>query len=216
MPLPRHRRVPDRRYRSVRQCPWHPRLNQLSFEALEARYLLSGQPAIAVDDVYRVAKDTTLRPLGSQTFVLTDEQFQWSIEDGGNGHVYERVLSSGDWEEANVKAGQHFLGDTQGHLATITSPAEQSFIASVFPDEITWIGAFQDVTAPDYSEPDGGWRWVTGEPWGYTNWTDGEPNDRGPEEFAEMSHSYRWNDMPDGWGRPAYLVELSRRAIGRG
>jgi hypothetical protein len=30
-----------------------------------------------------------------------------------------------------------------------------------------WIGGYQDSNA---SEPEGGWNWVTGEPWIYTNW----------------------------------------------
>ena len=35
---------------------------------------------------------------------------------------------------------------------------------------------FQDLNDPMYSEPGGGWKWITGEPWVYTNWLIGEPN----------------------------------------
>ena len=42
-----------------------------------------------------------------------------------------------------------------------------------------WLGGFQDTNDPGYYEPDGAWKWVTGEPWSYANWKLGEPNDTG-------------------------------------
>src|SRR5262249_27254398 len=49
-----------------------------------------------------------------------------------------------------------------------------------------WIGGYQDRGAPDYSEPAGGWRWVTGGKWDYTNWNGGEPNNyAGGEDFLQ-------------------------------
>ena len=36
------------------------------------------------------------------------------------------------------------------------------------PANAPWLGGYQDTSTPDYREPGGGWRWVTGEPWGYT------------------------------------------------
>ena len=63
--------------------------------------------------------------------------------------------------------------------ATITSQAENDFVYSLFGtndaawgnngggDDGPWFGGVQ----PDGSvEPDGGWTWVTGEPWTYTSW----------------------------------------------
>jgi formylglycine-generating enzyme required for sulfatase activity len=40
------------------------------------------------------------------------------------------------------------------------------------------LGGFQDITASDYNEPNGGWRWITGEPWNFTAWNSpsNEPN----------------------------------------
>ncbi len=37
-----------------------------------------------------------------------------------------------------------------------------------------WYGGFQP---PGVTPPNSGWEWVTGEPWDYTNWAPGEPND---------------------------------------
>ena len=39
-----------------------------------------------------------------------------------------------------------------------------------------WIGGYQDMNASDYSEPDGGWKWVTGEPWSFIGWWEGGPS----------------------------------------
>jgi hypothetical protein len=65
------------------------------------------------------------------------------------------------------------------------------------------MGAYQDRTAPDYSEPSGGCRWVTGEPWGYTDWFPGEPNnDSNVHDNGEDAGEFdtylgnRWNDYP--------------------
>ena len=64
-----------------------------------------------------------------------------------------------------------------------------------------WIGGYQ----PNPNDPaDQGWTWVTGEPWSYTNWAIGEPNDfsvpSGRESFLELwpTRSGQWNDNVDG------------------
>jgi hypothetical protein len=87
---------------------------------------------------------------------------QWRVEDGGNGHWYLVDTGSPDcWE-----AAREFAELRGGYLATLTSQQELAFIASRLPNT-NWfyLGGYQDATQPDYSEPAGGWRWVTGEPW---------------------------------------------------
>ena len=42
-----------------------------------------------------------------------------------------------------------------------------------------WIGLYQDHNAPDFSEPAGGWHWITGETVPYTNWHTNEPSNGG-------------------------------------
>ncbi len=126
---------------------------------------------------------------------------QWTVESGGNGHWYEvitapNVLGTGmgiPWTDA--KAAAEAQG---GYLVTITSAAETAFInnlisISAYPSYWQnvgwgyfgpWIGAQQNplpVTfGPSYSNTN--WTWVTGEPWGYTNWSNltgvnAQPND---------------------------------------
>lgn len=57
-----------------------------------------------------------------------DSELQtWHTNDGGNGHRYGTVNGSYTWEEANEKAAA--IG---GHLVTITSAEEWTFITSNF------------------------------------------------------------------------------------
>jgi hypothetical protein len=77
------------------------------------------------------------------------------------------------WEQARqAAAGSYYLG-AQGHLATVASAAENSFIVGLIPQDdlmykSTWLGG--------YETPSHDWEWVTGEPFDYTNWKAGEPN----------------------------------------
>ncbi|MCH2134098.1 MAG: hypothetical protein MK116_10150 [Phycisphaerales bacterium] len=104
-----------------------------------------------------------------------EDVIQWKIEDGGNGHWYELVYSQTNWQTASDSAGER-----GGHLATPTTPEEEAWIiASFLQDEDLWggsnaeygpfIGGIQNLDSPEYSEPDGGWEWITGEPMGYFN-----------------------------------------------
>ena len=89
--------------------------------------------------------------------------------------------------------------DIGGHLVTLTSQQESAFVGALTstPRGID-IGGFQDRSAQSYSEPAGGWRWVTGETWDYTNWLMGEPNNVDPgEDFLFFSAT---NQYQDGWG----------------
>jgi len=135
-----------------------------------------------------------------------------------NGHYYEVVWSASGvtWQQAKELAEQRSYMGSQGYLATITSAEENAWLAANFSDlKSTWVGGYQDHNAPDYSEPAGGWRWVTGEPWSYTNWGYIEPNNYWPEGedylaiwTAYAPTGYGWNDFSGHGGLPiAYLVE---------
>ncbi len=93
------------------------------------------------------------------------EPVQWAE----NGHWYEYI--GGDQTAAEWAAEASLRG---AHLVTMTSAKENAFVESVrdagFATSAFVTGGYQDVDADDYAEPDGGWRWVTGEPWDFTNW----------------------------------------------
>jgi hypothetical protein len=149
---------------------------------------------------------------------------EWKISSGGNSHWYLFVSDmASDWNASSRAANN--LG---GHLATISSPTENAFVFNHLNSISAWspygqrgpfLGGYQNKTAPDFSEPAGGWRWVTGEPWASSNWSDfgnGEPNNdsggSGPEDVLTMDNRYNvcfWNDAAvNGYGgggnTPAY------------
>jgi len=119
---------------------------------------------------------------------------RWSVSAGGNGHWYEYVPQAMKWTDAKSAAQQRSFSGMQGYLATITSEPERMFIYGSYV-RLMWLGGYQDTTAPDYSEPSGGWRWVTGEPWQYTAWYPGEPNENQQvgENYLDTD-GYGWND----------------------
>ena len=130
-----------------------------------------------------------------------------------NGHFYDWVDRGGiDFDSARtLAASMSYLG-TPGHLATITSDTENDFLHNNF-DMKAWIGAFQDFNDPNFSEPAGGWTWVTGEPWTFDSWNPGEPNNglTGEEHYAEFWVGL-WNDKKLGGGSGGvggFFVEYS-------
>lgn len=141
---------------------------------------------------------------------------QWPAAIGGNDHFYEVIEVPGgiSWPEANDRAML-----SGGYLATITSAAENSFVYSLLDydthfvgewDWGPWLGGFQTDKS---MEPYGGWEWVTGETFVYTNWKPGNPdNQGGNEDYLHFLQGPMWNDIaPNGaWNTiplGAYITE---------
>ena len=138
------------------------------------------------------------------------------VEFGGHYYKYVKVLAN--YSEA--QAGAAALG---GHLATVTSAAENAFLASLIAGEDlgAWLGG------SDVSD-EGVWRWTEGPEAGtvfwnglangsapagqYTNWSAGEPNGiwNGIEEdhLHMMANSDKWNDASGYWSTMGYFVEI--------
>ena len=130
---------------------------------------------------------------------LAGDAVQWRVEDGGNGHWYSRVeaTESWNWHESNCRA----LG---GHLATVTSSAEQAFVGTLNAVSNTWIGGYQ---IPNSCEPGCGWAWVTGEMWSYQNWDSWAPDNYYPNDnyLHVDTNDNRWNDQVEDSNYPAIL-----------
>jgi len=103
-----------------------------------------------------------------------------------NGNSYKIYYTRLNWEVAKERCES--LG---GHLATITSAEEQAFIESLNKSGTRlWIGG--------YREAINDWKWITGEPWSYTHWGSGEPNNSTNVLNNENRVSvwpYFWNDL---------------------
>lgn len=134
----------------------------------------------------------------------------WDAQTGGNGHYYQLVLSPNlTWHQANVTANGMTYENFPGHLVAITSADEQAFLLgnlTLSGNLRFWLGGYQDTSAPDYAEPAGGWRWVSGEPFSYANWNQSlnpslnQPNNYNgyPENYlATFLEPWKWNDLID-------------------
>ena len=91
-----------------------------------------------------------------------------------------------------------------GHLATITTAEENTFVGNVIPNSVhAWIGGYQDTSSPSFSEPAGGWRWITDEPWSDVSWLSGNPGNNAdyinPSSGAgHLIFGHQW-DGTKGW-----------------
>lgn len=136
---------------------------------------------------------------------LRNKKAKGQIEDNRpfepNGeHQYKIFYDTLTWEEA--KAACEAKG---GHLATITSEKEQYLLElSNDKNQNLWIGG--------YKNADGQWCWVTGEPWEYENWGDGEPNNSSnvvADENCVAMWPEKWNDLANSntYEQGGYICE---------
>jgi hypothetical protein len=121
------------------------------------------------------------------------------VTNSANGHTYKRFDKLSTWQQAKATcAGQG------AYLATVTSQQENDFLAAL-STSTAWLGGTDE-------QVEGTWRWVTGEPWSFTRWNTGEPNNNlGNEDYVEFGGSQYgafWNDLPSvnraficEWGR---------------
>ena len=110
-----------------------------------------------------------------------------------NGHSYYRSTGSAFWTDARTACSN--MG---GYLVTVTSAAENNFIFGLWPSG--WIGLTDEVN-------EGVWRWVTGEPYSYSSWNPGEPNNSNNEDYIQFVGGGKWNDLPNNQSLP-YVIEF--------
>ena len=131
---------------------------------------------------------------------------QWPIEEGGNGHWYFVVNTVFSWQE-----GFNHASTLGGYLVTFTTAEEQNFVLNVLSVTTeVWLGGYQNLNSPEYSEPAGGWEWVTGEPFTNFGWVPPSPANNGDEHFLEWTPSWGggWNDLHGSATRPV-IIEWS-------
>lgn len=135
----------------------------------------------------------------------------------GTGHYYELVLTSPvSWTRARNLAAARTFNGWPGHLATVSSSGEEAFLNGLGDLVFTWIDGTQAAGA---AEPGGGWGWANEQPFTYTDWSQGEPNNNvtshGTENRiafcdASVAGSRQWMDLPEDGGFATirgYVVE---------
>ena len=121
--------------------------------------------------------------------------------------VFQIVYGQFTWPAAKTDA--ELRG---GHLATFRDQTEWNLALPLISqlNQDVWIGGYQPVGSP---EPAGNWSWVTGEPWSFSLWWPGEPNqNQGINEDALMVGwgGAGWNDAPSS-AEFSYVLELEPR-----
>ena len=86
-----------------------------------------------------------------------------------NGHTYEYYDYPLKWSDA-----YKFCEKKSGHLVTINSKEENDFISNMLYEKIGsgWVNVLTGGKTFDHET----WFWITGEPFGYMNWSADEPD----------------------------------------
>lgn len=156
------------------------------------------------------------------------------IQMPGTSHWYQSISASLTWDEAMARAQSMTYNGMVGHLLTITSTAEDSWISREFPSGVFWMGA-RDVGQSVYGVRT--WQWAVGPDSGttftactqawwadncspvdgaYTNWHSvlwQQPDGRGSDTagvFSVQDNSGWWYDgIPsDRTNATGYIIEF--------
>lgn len=147
-----------------------------------------------------VAAAATLGVVGATSSAKAELKLTAVGPTGNTYDLYETNNTS--WSEANAAATA-----AGGHLVTITTPAEQSFVEQLLTDGNAgtgqyWMG-FTRSNATTFG-------WITSEPLAYQHWEPGEPNNLHGTETAggvlwsttgasTFARRGLWNDLPDNF-----------------
>ena len=197
-----------------------------------------------IDDLTEFRNPALYNPFVPATVIITNQPpsppatnapsnsgqiYLWTL----NNHRYMPVLLTNGvtWDQANAAATAG-----GGYLATITSAAENDFVFALIdrpeywqtwptnPPAASgpWLGGWQSAGA---AEPAGGWGWLTPEPFDFTAWNSGAP-DNAASSFganedrlafastAANTRSNRWNDLPGALRLAGYVIEFDPPATG--
>lgn len=118
------------------------------------------------------------------------------------GHSYMFYSGSLTWDQA-----VEYCEEVGGHLVTITSEGEWAFIQEKAKQEggHFWLGA----TDKNYK---GDWRWITGESWSFTAWSNEYPNSDSNADYLYISSTrdymwYNWAEEMDNNAKEGFVCE---------
>ncbi len=154
---------------------------------------------------------------------LQGQPVYWDPATGGNGHYYEIVVdpTGVNWWEARVQAVAR-----GGKLASLGSAQENAFVHALAASRTNawyvdganntfgpWLGGYQLDGSP---EPGGGWQWLSGEAFSYSNWASTQPDNFNGTESAlqyfgagATNRAATWNDNTPTFASPrSYAVEV--------
>lgn len=105
------------------------------------------------------------------------------VIDGSTGQCYATFATAASWTDAEATCVSY-----GGHLASVESAAENTFLRTLLTNQVFYIGGTDSAVEGTYA-------WTDGAAFTYSNWSSGEPNDSGgAEDCAEMLTNGTWND----------------------
>ena len=128
--------------------------------------------------------------------------YEWSTGASGNlpqeldgftmlGEFGDRVYYISDGGFPSYAAASAAADNYLGHIASINSSAENTWLVSTGG----WTAGV--MVGGNDAANEGTWVWDSGEPWTYSNWAPGEPNDFGSgEDYLQLLSGGTWNDIP--------------------
>lgn len=147
-----------------------------------------------------LAAVTLARPAGAQCAVGFTPVFY-----AATFSCYRLTTVDVDWVAAQSNAVS--LG---GYLAAIGSAAEnaaaRSYVNGALAQMSVWIGLTDEAV-------EGTFVWVNGEPVVFTNWSAGEPNNFGNEDYTEMVSNGQWNDLASSSRRFGLVEQVLVSAV---
>lgn len=125
-------------------------------------------------------------------------------EDSFGRNTYQLFDYPLTWNDAKI-----FAEMQGGHLATITSEEELSFI-----NNFIYSGSESYYLLGGYCSSDDKYKWVTDEKFEFSNWAENEPNnDSGIEHYLmAYRNSGEWNDIRNQLGDSGFVVEFENTA----
>ena len=131
------------------------------------------------------------------------QQVMWK-DNPISGKVVGLTFGTSGWNAAEAQAVAY-----GGHLVTIRSASENQWLVDNFSSVWSsqgsgpWLG-FSDAAV------EGQWRWSSGEPTTYTNWSPGEPNNIGDQDYGRFASAV-WDDVGESQLQLRTLLELAQR-----
>lgn len=127
-------------------------------------------------------KDFLMELYSNITSTMPSDAAEW------NGHYYKVYDNADSWSDARHKCEKR-----GGHLVTISSAEENEFVYSYMVQE-GYTQSFIGLYNSSYRDRPV-WTWITEEPFEYTNWGNGEPNNsNGGTEYYGDFFNGAWND----------------------
>src|SRR5262249_36843411 len=182
----------------------------LSYRWLKSRNLLPiDRPPLVVTDAgaagaglyaaiaYKACSSVTSSPV--RVLVNSDTDGDGLTDPYEQGFTRYQIIQQ-NFTPAQARADAEARG---GHLATITSQAEWELLRGLSLDlRGALLGGLEESS-------EGNWRWVTGEPWSFTLWATGEPNDTANRNYIAFSQSGdTWIDVNSTATISKYLLEI--------